>query len=52
MAMDSYVTGAAIVGASAVTAVVGLLVVRKTYDARTLVSAHDISGQYLSIAGT
>lgn len=52
MAIDSYAAGAILIGASAIAAVLGLLAVRRTYNVQALVSAHGVSGQYLSIVGT
>ena len=52
MAFDSYAAGTLLILASGLAAVLGLLVVRKTYNVQTLVTAHDVSGQYLSIVGT
>lgn len=52
MAFDSYAAGTLLILASGLAAVLGLLAVRKTYNVRTLITAHDISGQYLSIVGT
>jgi hypothetical protein len=52
MTLDSYAAGTFMILTSAALAVLGLLLVRKTYDVKTLVSAHDISGQYLSLVGT
>jgi len=52
VSLDSYAVGFLLIVASAVAAVLGLLMVRKTYDVQTLASAHGISGQYLSIVGT
>jgi hypothetical protein len=52
MSMDSYIAGTLIIGTSVVLAVVGMLAVRKNYNVQALVSAHEISGQYLSIVGT
>ena len=52
MVIDSYAAGAIIIGASSVAAVLGLLAVRRSYDVQALVSAHGVSGQYLSIVGT
>jgi hypothetical protein len=52
MAIDSYVGGVVLIGASALAAVIGLLVVRKTYNNQALASAHQLSGQYLAIVGT
>jgi hypothetical protein len=52
MTLDSYAAGGIMIVASALVAVLGLVLVRKTYNVRTLVAAHEISGQYLSIVGT
>ncbi len=52
MTLDSYIAGALLVVASAVVAVLGLIVVRKSYNVRTLAGVHDLSSQYLSIVGT
>ncbi len=52
MTVDSYMAGAIMISVSSVTAVLGLLAVRRTYDVQALVSAHGVSGQYLSIVGT
>ena len=52
MALDSYSAGTLLILTSAALAVLGLILVRKTYNVRTLVAVHEISGQYLSIVGT
>ncbi len=52
MALDSYAAGTLLILASGLLAVLGLLAVRRAYNVRTLIAAHEISGQYLSIVGT
>ena len=52
MAFDAYAAGTLMIMGSGLLAVVGLLAVRKTYSIQNLITAHDISGQYLSIVGT
>jgi hypothetical protein len=41
-----------LIAVSALAAVLGLLAVRKTYNVRALATAHEVSGQYLSLVGT
>lgn len=52
MTLDSYAAGTICILISVLVAVLGLLVVRKTYNVSNLARAHAISGQYLSIVGT
>jgi hypothetical protein len=50
--LDSYLSGFLMVGASAVLAIVGLVVVRRVLHARNLISSHDVGGYLLSVVGT
>jgi hypothetical protein len=52
MALGSYAAGTLLILASALVAILGLFLVRRTYNVRALVAAHEVSGQYLSLVGT
>ena len=52
MSLDTYLAGTFMVVGSAAVAVLGLFMIRRHFNVRDLVAAHEISGQYLSIVGT
>ena len=52
MSIDSYMAGSLMILGSAIVAVLGLFLVRRMFNVRDLVAAHEISGQYLSLVGT
>jgi Protein of unknown function (DUF4239) len=52
MELDSYMAGFWIVPASTVLGVLGLLLVRWRFDARTLSACHEVGGYLLSVVGT
>jgi hypothetical protein len=52
MSLDSYLIGTLLVVASVLVSMLGLLIVRRLLDIERLASAHDISGNFLSIVGT
>ena len=52
MSIDTYAAGTVLIGASAVAAVAGLILMRRFGYFRSLIISHEASGQYLSIVGT
>jgi hypothetical protein len=52
MSFDTYAAGSVLIGASALAAVAGLILMRRFGYFRSLIISHEASGQYLSIVGT
>ncbi len=52
MTIDSYAAGGVLVGASALAAIAGLMLLRRFGYFRSLRISHEASGQYLAIVGT
>lgn len=50
--LDTYMSGFLLVAGSAVVATLGLLLVRRKIDAKTLVACHEVGGYLLSVIGT
>lgn len=52
IAMDSYGAGVGLVVGSVILSVVGLILVRRAMDTKTLVACHEVGSSLLSIVGT